>query len=70
MILYNSENSIRNINPKTVSVIRLDYKILLKSLLLTLRAGSAPESNRQQDDVFEGGNTVPHENLISEKQTY
>jgi len=31
MIWYNSENSIRNIIRKTVSVIRLDYKILLKS---------------------------------------
>jgi len=31
MILYNSENTIRNIIRKTVSVIRLDYQTLLKS---------------------------------------
>ena len=31
MILYNSEKSIRDIIQKTVSLIRLDYQILLKS---------------------------------------
>jgi len=41
LILFNLENSIRNIIRKTVFVLRLDYQILLISPPLTLRAGSA-----------------------------
>jgi len=42
MILHNSENSIRNIIRKTLSIIRLYYQLLLKSPPLNLRSGSGP----------------------------
>ena len=48
MILYNSENSLRNIIRKTVSLIRPNCQILLNSLPLTLQAGSDPAVKRSK----------------------
>jgi len=51
----------------------MDCACLVKKLGVTITTKKEltyRSSDRQLDDIFEGGNTVHHENLYIRKQTY